>query len=119
MRKYVAIRDGRSIKKYNISKITNPMTIIRNHLYRLDEQMFHLDRGSGDAIMFTDLDSTQFYGDGKVYIDPNETMAILDTAPDGAKKEVKRWNNLTDGGGMTYIYMAVGLVIVLSAIGLI
>lgn len=42
MRKYVAIIEGRGIKKYNLSKVTLPMTTIRSHLYRTDEKLFHL-----------------------------------------------------------------------------
>lgn len=116
MRKYIGIRDGRSIKKYNLSKVIAPMTTIGGHLYRLDAVMFHTDKGSGDAIQFTDLESTQFYGDGNVYIDPNDTMAMLDTVPNGTKK-VYRWNKLTAGNGMVYVYMAVAVIMVLSFIG--
>ena len=92
------------------------MTDIANHLYRLDEIMFHVDKGTGDAIMFTDLESTQFYGDGKTYIDPNVTIAMMDTSPSGAKK-VYRWNKLTSGNGMTYVYMAIAVIMVISFIG--
>ena len=116
MKKYIAIKDGRSIKKYNLSKVIAPMTTIGGHLYRLDSVMFHTDKGSGDAIQFTDLESTQFYGDGNVYIDPNDTMAMLDTVPNGTKK-VYRWNKLTAGNGMVYVYMAVAVIMVLSFIG--
>lgn len=116
MRKYIAIRDGRSIKKYNLSKVIAPMTTIGGHLYRLDAVTFHMDKGSGDAIQFTDLESTQFYGDGNIYIDPNDTMAMLDTVPNGTKK-VYRWNKLTAGNGMVYVYMAIAVIMVLSFIG--
>ena len=116
MRKYIAIRDGRSIKKYNLSKVIAPMTTIGGHLHRLDAVMFYNDKGSGDAIQFTDLESTQFYGDGNIYIDPNDTMAMLDTVPNGTKK-VYRWNKLTAGNGMVFVYMAVAVIMVLSFIG--
>ena len=116
MGKYIAIRNGRTIKKYNLGRVTLPMTDIANHLYRLDEVMFHMDRGSGDSILFTELESTQFYGDGRKYIDPNDTIAMMDTSPNGTKK-VYRWNKLTDGGGMVYVYMAIAVILVLSFIG--
>ena len=116
MRKYLAIIEGRSIKKYNLSKIISPMTVVRKHLYRTDEQLFHLEKGGGDAIEFVDLESTQAYGDGMTYSDPDETIAVLDTAPN-LKGKVAVWNKLTDGGGMQIMYIAFALIAVIFVIG--
>lgn len=117
MKKYIAIKEGRTIKKYNLSKIATPMVMIRDHLYTLHEFEFHLDKGCGDAIKFTDLESTQYYGDAERYINPDETIAVLDTAPN-LKQKVKVWNRLTDGGGMTVIYAALGIIMVIYVIGM-
>lgn len=111
MRKYVAIIEGRSIKKYNLSKITLPMTVIRNHLYRTDERFFHLEKGGDQSIEFVDLENTQIYGVPE-YINPDETIAVLDTAPN-LKGKVAIWNRLFDGGGMNFIYVALGVIMVI------
>lgn len=117
MKKYLAIIEGRGIKKYNLSKINAPMTIVRKHLYRTDEHLFHLDKGGEVAIEFVELESTQVFGDGKTYVDPDETIAILDTAPN-LKKKVAVWNRLTDGGGMPFIYVALGIIMMVYVVGM-
>lgn len=114
MRKYLAIIEGRGIKKYNLSKITLPMTTIRSHLYRTDERLFHLDKGSDQAIEFVELENTQVYGDGE-YLNPDETIAVLDTAP-SLNKKVANWSSLTNGGGMNFIYMALGVIMVIYVV---
>lgn len=111
MKKYIAIVEGRSIKLYNLSKITSPMVVIRNHLHRVDEHLFYLEKGSNRAIVFTELESTQVYSDGNTYVDPDEAIAIFDTAPD-LKKKVAVWNRVMDGGGMPFVYICLGFIMV-------
>lgn len=115
MKKCVAIIEGRGIKKYNMSKIALPMTIIRNHLYRTDEELFHLEKGGDQAIEFVELENTQVFGSGRDYLDPDETIAILDTAPD-LKGKVANWSKLTNGGGMGFIYYVLGIIMVIYVI---
>lgn len=114
MRKYLGIMEGRTIKRYNMDRITLPLTAVRQHLYRTDEFCFHKERGSNISIEFVQLENTQVWGDGQ-YLDPDETIAILDTAP-SVKAKVANWSKLTNGGGMNFIYLALGVIMIIYTV---
>lgn len=54
------------------------------------------------------------FGNGE-YLNPDETIAILDTAPSLTKK-VANWSSLTHGGGMNFIYIALGVIMVIYVV---
>lgn len=114
MRKYLAIMEGRTIKRYNMDRITLPLTAVRQHLYRTDDHLFHKERGSNVSIEFVELENTQTWGDGQ-YLDPDETIAILDTAP-SVKAKVATWSKLTNGGGMNFVYLALGVIMIIYTV---
>lgn len=117
MRKYLAIIEGRSIKKYNMDRISLPLTIIRSHLYRTEERLFHLERGGDQAIEFVELENTQVLGSGEPgsYLNPDDVIAVLDTAP-SMKGKVANWNSLINGGGMNFIYFILGIIMAVYVI---
>jgi len=115
MRKYIAIIEGRRIKKFNLSKITLPLTVIRQHLYPTNDRFFHLEKGGDQAIEFTELENPEVYGSGE-FENPDEIIAVLDTAP-SMKGKVAVWNRLIDGAtGMDFIYYALGIIMVIYVI---
>lgn len=90
------------------------MTIVREHLYRTDDRLFHHVKDSGEAIEFTELESTQVYGDG-TFLNPDDTIAMLRIAQHNHKK-VMKLGGLLDGDPMKYIYIVVAIVILLSVL---
>lgn len=116
LRKSIAIIEGMRIKRYNLGSMVLPMTVVRKHLFRTDERYFYIDRTNGESILFTDLESTQAYGNGNEYIDPNDTLALLDTAPTSKNASVGHLSLLIENP-MVLVYAAVAVVILLSAFG--
>lgn len=116
MPNYIAIREGKSIKKYNLGKATLPMTIIRKHLFRTDLRLFHEIVGTDECIMFTELESTQAYGNGRDFVDPDDTIAFLDTAPTGKNSSVGFLGSFS-ANPMMFVYAAIGVVIIATMIG--
>lgn len=116
MKKYIAIIEGKRIKKYRLGTVGLPLTVVRKHLYRTDDQLFHKDLESDEAILFTELESTQAYGDGETVIEPDDAIAILDTSYSSGKKSVG-YISLIIANPMLLVYGAVAIVIVLSVLG--
>lgn len=116
MPNYIALKTGKTIKKYNVGKALLPMTIIRKHLYRTDLKNFHEIIGTADNIMFTDLESTQYYGDGLDYVDPDDTIAMLDTAPTSNNNSVGIISMFV-GNPMVFVYAAIAIVILVTVVG--
>lgn len=116
IRKSIGIIEGVTIKRYNLGRMVLPMTVIRKRLFRTDEQNFYIDRTSGEGIMFTDLESTQAYGDGHNYTDPDRTFAELDVAPSESKNSVGHLGMIIQNP-MVLVYAAVAVIILLSAVG--
>lgn len=116
MKKSIGIIEGMTIKRYNLGKMVLPMTIIRKRLFRTDECNFWIDRTTGEGIMFTDLESTQAYGDGKNYIDPDNTLAQLDVVPSQKNNSVGHLSMIVQNP-MVLVYAAVAVIILMSAFG--
>lgn len=118
MKKSIAIIEGRRIKKYRLGAVGLPLTVVRKHLYRTDDILFHKDLNSDESILFTELESTQAYGDGRPesVLDPDEAIAILDTSYSSGRKAVG-FVNMIIANPMILIYGAVAVVVVLSVFG--
>ena len=116
IKKSIGIIEGMTIKRYNLGKMVLPMTVIRKHLFRTDERYFHHDRTTGESIMFVDLESTQAYGNGEDYINPDVTIAYLDIAPSGKNHTIGHLSMIMQNP-MVMVYFAVAIVILLSVLG--
>lgn len=118
IKKSIGIIEGMTIKRYNLGRMVLPMTVIRKHLFRTDERYFYIDRYTGESLMFTDLESTQAYGDGDTYIDPDDTLSFLDTAPSG-KSAAIGFLPMIIKNPMVIIYGMVAVIVLLSVLGVI
>lgn len=116
MLKSIGIIEGRRIKRYYLGKNVLPLTVIRKHLYQTYDLFFHNDLDSDESIMFTTLESTQAFGDGVLYIDPDDAIAILDTAPSKRNRSVGFLSMFTNNP-MMFVYMAIGIVILFTVLG--
>lgn len=116
MKKYICIIEGRRIKKYRLGAVGLPLTVVRKHLYRTDDKLFHRDLESEEALLFTELESTQAYGDGTEAIKPDDAIAILDTSYSSGKKSVG-YISMIISNPMLLVYGAVAIVIILSVFG--
>lgn len=116
MKKYICIIEGRRIKKYRLGTVGLPLTVVRKHLYRTDDRLFHKDLESEEELLFTELESTQAYGDGTLVMQPDDAIAILDTSYSSGKKSVGFVNQII-ANPMLLIYGAIAIVVVASIFG--
>lgn len=114
----IAVIEGRRIKKYSLGPSVLSMTVIRKHLIRTDARLFHKDVSGGEAILFTELESTQVYGAKDNYTDPDITIAMLDTAPTSTNRAVGHLGILIENP-MVVVYVAVAAIVLLSGLGLV
>lgn len=115
MKKSIGMIEGRSIKKYRLGKVTLPLTVIRKHLVRTDEAYFHRDCEGEESILFTEIGSTQFYGDGSKQVNPDDAIALLDTSSNN-KKNVG-YLPMIINNPMVLVYGAVAIILVASIFG--
>lgn len=116
MQKKLLLIEGRTVKAYNLGKASRAMTIVRQRLFRTDDRLFWCDFEGPDSIIIYDLDSTQPYGTGTKYLDPDTTMAFIDIARTNHKKNVGLISTINSLNGMTFVYIAVAIVILLSVL---
>lgn len=119
MAKFLCLIEGRTIKKYMLGKTGRPLTAVRSHLFRTDDKIFIHDRMSAESLLFYDLESTQPYSDGDLEVDSDKTMALIDIARTNGKRNVSVLGALSGLNPMTFIYIAIAGVILLSAVGLV
>lgn len=99
------------IKRYTLGKDTRPMTTVRKRLYRTDERLMLHNVAGEDEIIIYDVDSTQPYGSGKEYLDPDETMDLIDI---GKRARTKNVSHLSGARPEWIIYGIVGILVVVS-----
>lgn len=117
MKKSIGIIEGRRIKRYYLGKNVLPLTVVRKHLYQTDDRFFHNDRASDESIMFTLLESTQAFGDGELYIDPDDALAVLDTAPSKNGNGSVGFISMFMNNPMMFVYLGIGVVVVFTGLG--
>lgn len=115
MKKSICIKEGRRIKKYRLGSVIMPLTIVRKHLYPTYENLFYNDRDSDESLIFTDLESSQIYSDGNLFLDPDDAIAILDTMNNSRDKIGFAGTMINNP--MVFVYAGLGIVIVLTALG--
>lgn len=116
MKKYICIIEGRRIKKYRLNAVGLPLTVVRKHLYRIDDRLFHKDLSSDESLLFTELESTQAYGDGQTVIKPDDSIALLDSSYSTGKKNIS-YISMLIANPMVLVYGAVAVVVLLSVFG--
>jgi hypothetical protein len=101
------------IKRYTLGKDTRPMTTVRKRLYRTDERLMLHNVAGEDEIIIYDVDSTQPYGSGKEYLDPDETMDLIDIGKRARTKNVSHLSGI-NARPEWIIYGIVGILVVFS-----
>lgn len=95
MSRFLAIKTKTSVKFFEMGSSVRPLTVVNNRLYRTDEFLMCANKTGGDEFVLYDLDGTQPYG-LKEYLNPDETMALIDVARSNNKKAVSRLSWLTN-----------------------
>lgn len=91
----IVIRTKTGYRFYELGSGGRALTAIGQRLYRTDERLMIPDLNSNREIVVYDLDGTQPYNDG-TYVDPDETMALVDIARSNNRKNVGRLSWLTN-----------------------
>lgn len=112
--KFLARVESDCIRWNAMKKGSRQMVSVANKLYRTDDRIQIKDCKSADAVVFYPVDSTQPIMPYPVFIDPDTTIAYMDSAKQsGNKKSI--WMNLTPSHLMEYLGVAtVVLVLIYS-----
>ena len=98
MTKYIARIEKNKILFIKVKKKAKALVTVDGRLYPNDDQFYLKDVNWFDAIRFQNIDSTQIIMGRPVFVDPDRTRAISDSAKlSGNKKRI--WLNL-DGGNL-------------------
>lgn len=119
MAKYIARMEINRILFIKVKKKAKALVTVDGRLYPNDDQFYLKDVNWMDAIRFQRIDSTQVIMGRPVYVDPDRTRAISDSAKlSGNKKKI--WLNLDSGnlwkwlaiialgGSLLYGFMTMG-----------
>ena len=119
MTKSLIIVEGHSAKRFVLGKNVKPIVDVRSRTLRVDDDWCWKDLEGPDCCIIYPIDSSQPYDRGDSVIDPNETMAKIDLGKSSHSKNVTYLSKIQGMNGMTFVYMAVGVIIVLGALGLV
>lgn len=92
MTKYIVRIETDCITWFKIKKATRELVSLHGRLYRNDDQLYVKDKHSSDAIMVKQIDSNQVGKPRAVYVNPNDTRAIIMSKEIAGTKK-KSWLN--------------------------
>lgn len=104
------------VKRYVLGKDTRPLTRVRRRLYRTDERLMLKNVAGDDEVVIYDVDSTQPYGNEDEYLDPDETMCMIDIGKKSRNKNVSTLGSLSSMNPNIIMYAIVGILVVYSLI---
>ncbi len=106
MAKYIVRIETDCITWFKIKKATRELVSLQGRLYRNDDQLYLKDKHSSDAIRITPIDSNQVGKVKPVYVNPNDTRAIIMSKEIAGTKK-KSWLNFDASKITTYLIAAV------------
>lgn len=109
MTKYMLMMETDQITWVKVKKSNRLLVSLWGRLYRNDDQLYVKDKHSSDAIRITPIDSNQVgmvKGGKSVYVNPNDTRAIIMSKEIGGTKK-KSWLNLDASKIGTYLIIAI------------
>ena len=112
------IIEGNTVKRYIMKKSAKPMTVVRQRLFRTDNRLKWIDKNSDTSFILYDLDGIQPWGVHEPFINPDETMALIDAGRPNKKANVGFLSNLSGIDGKSVFWIALAAIILLSAAGL-
>ena len=92
MTKYIVRIETDCITCFKIKKATRELVSLHGRLYRNDDCLYVKDKHSSDAIMVKQIDSNQVGKPRAVYVNPNDTRAIIMSKEIAGTKK-KGWLN--------------------------
>lgn len=109
------IRTKSEIRRNVLGRQARPLTVLKRHLYRTDDQFMISDKASNHQFVMYDLEGTQpYYSD---LLNPDLTMAYIDIAKQSGKSQavsgVKLLNSINP---MLIIYGIVGIVVIYAVL---
>ena len=119
MTKGLILVEGHSAKRFVLGKNVKPIVDVRSRTFRTDDDWCWRDLKGKDCVIMYPIDSGQPYDRGDSIINPDETMAKIDLGKSSHTKNVSSLGKIADMDGQKWVYIAVAVIIVLGAVGLI
>ena len=113
------ILSGRQAKRYIMKKSPKPMTIVRQRLFPTFDKMMWKDLNSNNSMIVYPIDSTQPIGVFEPYIKPDKIMAHIDVGRPNKKSSVGILGQFQAFDGKNIFWIALAIIIILAAAGLI
>lgn len=108
--RYLFLKHKLTVRCLNIKKMARPITQYRKRIFRTDENlMCPSETGEFEFVMY-DIDGTQPFGRGDLFLDPDRTMMDIDFMKSAQQKPVKL-DGLFRNGGRIALGIVVGLVL--------
>ena len=108
--RYLFLKNKLTVRCLNIKKTARPITQYRKRIFRTDEKlMCPSETGEYEFVMY-DIDDTQPYGRGDLFLDPDRTMMDIDFMKAAQQKPVKL-DKFFKNGGRIALAVIIGLVL--------
>lgn len=102
-----------SVKRYILGKNVKPLTIVRNRLYRTDENFMIASVSSDDQVVMYPIDGTQPFC-VREFVDPDITMALIDVAKSNKKQTVSKLDMLNSVNSKVWMWLLIGGIVVFA-----
>lgn len=93
MTKYLVRIETDIIRWFKIKKAYRELITLHGRLYRNEDRFYLKDKHSSDAVRITPIDSNQVAKPKPVFIDPNDTRAIIMSKEISGQKK-RAWLNM-------------------------
>lgn len=109
--RYLFLKHKLTVRCLNIKKLDRPLSQYRKRIFRTDEMlMCPSETGDYEFVMY-DIDGTQPYGRGDLFLDPDRTMMDIDFMKSAAQKPMKL-DGLFKSGPRIALTIVIAIVLV-------
>lgn len=109
--RYLFLKHKLTVRCLNIKKLDRPLSQYHKRIFRTDEKlMCPSETGDYEFVMY-DIDGTQPFGRGDLFLDPDRTMMDIDFMKSAAQKPMKL-DGLFKSGPRIALTIVIAIVLV-------
>lgn len=98
--RFLFLKNKLVVRCLNIKKVDRPLSQYNRRIFRTDEKLMCPDESGNFEFVMYDIDGTQPYGRGDLFLDPDRTMMDIDFMKSAQQKPAKLDGILKNGPRM-------------------
>ena len=113
--RFLFLKHKLTVRCLNIKKVARPLSQYHKRIFRTDEKLMCPDESGDFEFVMYDIDGTQPYGRGDLFLDPDRTMMDIDFMKSAQQKPAKL-DGLFKSGPRIALTAIIAIVLVYAGI---